>query len=247
MESERLGELAATAAQRDIVRYSDFLEIPQQKAALAAAGHEGIGCTVWGGYPEAERKIARFAPSWIETEADWPFVRLRCTWNAKYASLGHRDVLGAILALGIAREKTGDICMGDDFAQVFLRKDIAPYVIGSLESAGRATLTVSYEAEDAPVPLPKGTTMRTTVQSMRLDAIVAACCNISRAAAQELLRRGLVKRNHEETMKCDAQTARGDVLSVRGYGRWRIEEEQGETRKGRLGVLLFRFGEQRGK
>ena len=33
----------------------------------------------------------------------------------------------------------------------------------------------------------------------------------------------------------------GDLLSVRGYGRMKILEFEGRTRKGRLAVRLFRY------
>jgi RNA-binding protein YlmH len=77
---------------------------------------------------------------------------------------------------------------------------------------------------------------------MRLDAVAAAGFSLGRAEAQELIRRGLVKLNHLPEERTDARVGAGDLISIRGYGRLRVDEEQGLTKKGRLGVQMTRFG-----
>ena len=70
------------------------------------------------GYDGAERNICVFLPQWQESQ-DWisseycPLRVLRCFWP-KEIELTHRDFLGAVLSLGIDREKIGDILVRDD-------------------------------------------------------------------------------------------------------------------------------------
>ena len=87
--------------------------------------------------------------------------------------------------------------------------------------------------------------MRVTVQNERMDAILAAGCRLSRSEAQKLIAAGLVKLNHGVQMKGDARVQEGDLISARGYGRIKVQEMQGETRKGRQGILLFKYGKQK--
>ena len=45
-----------------------------------------------------------------------------------------------------------------------------------------------------------------------------------------------------QTVKNAAQTIKqGDILSMRGRGRLEVAEVRGQTKKGRIGVLLKRF------
>ena len=83
--------------------------------------------------------------------------------------------------------------------------------------------------------------MRVTVSSPRLDAVLAAGLRLSRGEAQRLIDVGLVKRNHMEALRGDLHLEEGDLLSVRGYGRMRVEGFEGLTRKGRQAVRLFRY------
>ena len=83
---------------------------------------------------------------------------------------------------------------------------------------------------------------RETVPSVRMDAVLAAGYDLSRQQAQNLIRSGAVKRNHVEDIHTDRAMEDGDLLSVRGYGRLKLEQVVGETRKGRVAIRLFRYG-----
>ncbi len=92
------------------------------------------------------------------------------------------------------------------------------------------------------LPAWQGVFVRDTVPSMRLDAVAAAGFGMSRAQARSLIERGLAKHLPEE--RADARVGAGDLISIRGCGGLRIDREQGATRKGRLGVVMTRFGQR---
>lgn len=117
-------------------------------------------------------------------------------------------------------------------------KDIA----ASLDSAGRASLKVSVAAETPQLSPPEGESLRLTVQQQRLDAVLAAACRLSRSEAQRLIAAGLVKLNHVPQLRPDARLSEGDLISARGYGRIRVTAFQGESRRGRQVVQVFRYG-----
>ena len=75
--------------------------------------------------------------------------------------------------------------------------------------------------------------------------MLAAACRLSRAEAQRLIAAGLVKLNHAPQTRADARIGEGDLISARGYGRVRVTAFQGESRRGRQIVQVFRYGEPR--
>ena len=126
----------------------------------------------------------------------FPIRRLRVPWNARYGSPGHRDILGALMGLGVGRETLGDIALLQEGALLFVHEDMADYVPANLESCGRVKVRVSPCGEEVVPPEPEGTLIYRTVPSERLDAVLAAAYDLSRQKAQEMIRAELVKVDH---------------------------------------------------
>ena len=245
-ELKRLNELALRAGHTGRVQYTRFLEPSMADAVRAAANRAGVRAAFWGGYPEAERRVAAFYDADPPDPEEYPLTALRMEWNAKFAHPAHRDLLGALMGLGIERETTGDIAMGDwrggECAYLFALREMADYIAAGLESAGRASLRLSLADETPALRPPEGEMLRVTVQNERLDAVLAAGCRLSRSEAQRLIAAGLVKLNHVPNLHADARLVEGDLISARGFGRLRVQALQGESRRGRQVVLLFRYG-----
>ena len=119
---------------------------------------------------------------------------------------------------------------GDSCAFLFALEAATPLILGEMESAGRAKLRIQ-RAEAVEMPSEKGTSVRDTVSSMRLDAVASAGFSLGRAEAQELIRRGLVKLNHLIDERTDARVRAGDLISIRGYGRLRVGRGAGFDKK----------------
>ncbi len=112
----------------------------------------------------------------------------------------------------------------------------------NLESCGRAKVRISPCGEEVAPPEPEGTLVYRTVPSQRLDAVLAAACDLSRQKAQEMIRAELVKVDHAVETRADARLEAGSLVSARGLGRFRVQEVAGLTRKGRVGLRLFVYG-----
>ena len=243
LDRRRLRELALRASYTGSPCFTRFLEPSLESDARAAANEAGVRLTLWGGHDAAERRIAAFHADEAPAGADYPLVCLALSWNPKYAEPGHRDLLGAVMGLGLERDAVGDIAPGAEngTAYLFAHRDVEGYILGNLDAAGRAKLKVSRTAEAPKLKPPEGISLRITVSSFRLDAVLAAGLKLSRSEAQRLIASGLVKRNHLEELRGDAHLEEGDLLSVRGHGRMRVDGFEGLTRKGRQAVRLFRY------
>lgn len=243
MEKKRLRELALRAAYSRNACFTRFLEPPMERDALSAANEAGVHAVFRGGWENAERRIAAFFTGEPPEEWEYPIACLELKWNPKYSSPGHRDLLGAVMGLGLERDSTGDIAMGaeDGTAYLFAHRDVESYICGNLEAAGRASLKVRSFDDIPAIRAPEGIELRVTVSSERMDAVIAAALKLSRSEAQRLIEAGLVKRSHIIELRGDIHLEEGDLLSVRGHGRMRITAFEGQTRKGRLAVRLFRY------
>ena len=241
IEKKRLRELALRASFAPCAAFTRFVEPTLENDVRAAANEAGVHAAFFGGYADAERRIAAFHDG--DAPEYFPIETLEMRWNAKFAEAKHRDLLGAVMGLGLERDATGDVCLGEEagVAYLFCTEDIADYIAANLESAGRASLKISRAGEVRIAP-PEGTGIRVTVQTLRLDALLAAGYKLSRSEAQRLISAGLVKLNHAVEERGDVHLQAGDLISARGYGRLRIDEIQGETKKGRIGAMLFRYG-----
>ena len=212
-----------------------------QDLARRCAREAGINCTLFGGYPQAERAVAAFSE---DGEAgDFPVSCLDVEWNARYAQIGHRDLLGAVMGLGVDRDTTGDIVLaGEGLAYLFCLAGMEEAVTTELDSAGRAKLRISRHEGEVVCPEPEGQRRRITLASQRLDAFVSAGYDLSRSEAQKRINAGLVKLNHLPNQRTDAHVEAGDLISVRGSGRMKVEEILGQTRRGRLAAQIFQYG-----
>lgn len=236
LTKKRLSELAKRAERRGIAVESEFLT-PAEQLELTRMRCEPY--VFDGGYDGAERRCAVFLP-WDGCEWDSRVVCLEIApSNEKFAeALTHRDYLGALMALGIRRETMGDIVIQGKRAYLFCLDSIAPYITDQLEDVRRTSVKVRAAApSDLEPPEPPKETIL-TVQSARLDALVAAVYRLSRGEAQKLFERELVLVNSLPPKSPGQPAKDGDVISVRGHGRFRYEGEAGETRKGRIRVLV---------
>ena len=239
---KRFDELALRAARRGEAAFTHFLDLNQIQRARMAAGRQGVNVTFCGGYENAERCMAAFYADEAPQDADWPIQIIRISWRAQFGSPTHRDLLGALMALGFEREKIGDIALDSEQAYLFAESDMADYIASSLTSAGRVTLRCEKVDSADNLPEPEGREIRAVVSSLRLDAVLAAAFSLSRAEAARLINQGKALVNQAETLRVDHAVPEHALLSLRGMGRVRLDEIAGETKKGRIALKFFVYG-----
>lgn len=234
--ARRMDELAVRAARTGIAQIAWFLTPAEQLQAEISAKKAGIALFCEGGYRDAERRVAAFA----EEAPTFPIVCLTIRWSRRARAPGHRDLLGSILGLGFERRMIGDILVGAEGAQAFVLREVSEYVAANLTRAGSIPVTVTVgTALEAPREV-EAESIRVTVSSVRLDAVLAAAWKLSRGAAADLVSGGKVQVNHQVELRPDKQVSEGAVLSIRGRGRLRIESIEGQTKKGRTALRILR-------
>ena len=238
---KRFLELARRSYSSDIFTFTDFLGLAEQSDFEEIRKElVGIKYDKFGGAEGAERVMIRFGdPGEIGYEVPFPICAVKIVpTSPKFAEkLGHRDYLGALLNLGIERSVLGDIVVFDSEAFVFAEEDIAEYIARELTRVRRTDVTASISEP------PKESLYRTEeriiqLSGERLDAAIAKVFNLSREDAQLLIRKGVVFVSGKAGESQAYVPRCGEVISVRGHGRFVYGEVKSLSKKGKLNVSV---------
>lgn len=239
----RLVDLAEQAVRTQKFRLSGFLDpYGAEIAETVAANYDGLAVQFDGGYLGAERQRAAFCHGAFGGRPDFSIVAVRASWNGDFLRLTHRDVLGALMGLGIEREMTGDIFVSAGAARILTDKKMAGFLVEHLTTIGAASVETELEDLQNITPREERTKdIRATVASLRVDAVAAAGFGVSRSRAAADIEADKLKLNWQSVKNAAQSLKAGDILSMRGRGRVEVVEIGGQTKKGRTGVLLRRF------
>lgn len=251
---KRLIELSRTAYQQDRITFSDFLNLNEQNI-LSILPKDRLYTKVvsFGGYEMAERRMAAFIPEALSlrsdksapeiNEIDFPFTVLRISpLNARFSEpLRHRDYLGAVLNLGIDRNKTGDILTDGTDAYLFLHRDVSEYIAKKLTRIRHTSVRVTETETVCFHPEQKFEEIRGTVASLRLDSLLAVAFSFSRSRLTGVIESGKVFVNGRLMTSNGYQISEGDIISVRGMGKFKYIGSGDRTRKNRIPVLIYKY------
>lgn len=200
------------------------------------------GAFLYGGHTECERKILGVFPDWQEPDTEeFPISLIKISLGFS-KNLTHRDYLGSLMGLGIERDRIGDIVVCDKEAYVFVHNSVSDYVINNLKKIGSCGVKLCYHnINDFVYPEGKYTLNNVVVASTRLDAVVGAAANLSRSKAANLIEKDKVSVDHRPINDCSKKVNQGELLSIRGFGRYQVEQINGETRSGRLHLTIKKY------
>ncbi len=242
--TKRLEELLMRAETRCQMQMTDFLQPRMQLVAEQyLRGAHATRYLFWGGFPQAERcRLLLFDPYGEMSPDAAEISLLRFTGRFEFVSVSHRDFLGAVMSMGLRREKLGDLLVREQGFDLFAEKEAAAYLLRQPLKVKQVPLTVRELAlADFAPPEIQVKELHIMVPSMRLDAVLAGAYHLSRSDALELVRSGRVQVNHSEVTQKDHILRENDLISCRGKGRLRIGALSGETSKGKLRVCVLKY------
>jgi len=202
------------------------------------------GLHAFGGYPDAERRMLVYLPDYLEEDALNTEAGLVCLRASFYENdhPTHRDFLGALMGLGIARETVGDISVSSESCDFFVTKEIAPYLLQNFTDAGRTKLRLEeIPLEALTVAAPQTKEIRDTLASLRLDSVISSGFRIGRSQAADLITSGRAAINGLPCENPDKTVSEGMKISVRGLGKILLRTVGGQTKKGRISVVIDRY------
>jgi len=241
---KRFIELADRSYTKGQYTFTQFLGIAElscfyeEKKALEYANP-----TVFGGYDGAERSVVRFGdPETMGYDELFPIDVLAIVpLMDKFADdLTHRDFLGALMSLGIERNLLGDIIVTGKKAYLFCVNRISEYILENLTSVKHTCVSVLRAGIEDIREIPKSFEKGKMIQaaSERIDAVIAKVYNLSRGAAMEYFAQKKVFVNGRMTENTSFGLKQDDIVTVRGFGRFKFSGIVGTSRKGRLNILI---------
>jgi len=242
---DKAAEWLEDAAERKIVRRTDFLDPRQVFIIQSLAGRFGEAqIRADGGYGEAERKRMIITPDFLDPEYEPIGITVLAVTSddARISELDHGDYLGAMLGLGVKRDKLGDIHVHEWGAHMLVAEEMAPFFELHLTQAGRVhVFTQLLPLEKLQTSVQVLDTMQCSVASMRLDGIVSEVTRLSRAKVLPPIQAGRCKVNWKVEEDPSRQLKEGDIISLQGFGRFKLVSVDGVSKKGRIRLTVGKF------
>lgn len=242
---DRATEWVERAAYAHELKMTDFLDPREADIVTSLANRNpAVRLKLSGGYEGAERKRALIAPDYrlLDDEPDGISL-LRISGETQgHIELDHGDYLGALLGLGIKRDRIGDLHVHEAFCHCLVTEEIADYLNIHLRQVHRVhVLTDILPLSELQIAETALEEMNLSVASLRLDGIASDVYRISRSKIVEPIRAGRCRVNWKVEEDPSAALKDGDVVSFKGLGRFRVLSVEGVTKKGRLRVKIGKF------
>lgn len=207
---------------------------PVEQEIVKTIVPKNVQMNLFGGYDGAQRKVACFVP--YEDNERFEISILVSKFDNRFKKISHKDILGALMHLGIERETLGDLIVDENRIVIFCKESIRDFIIMNLTSIGR--VRVQFEEVDSiEIHTPTTKEILVHASSTRLDCVVASLAHISRSEATRMIHHGLIKVN-DIVLEENRQLCNNDFVSIRKCGRFQYKDVQSTTKKGRY-ILRF--------
>lgn len=241
---KRIRELANLSYQRDIVTFSDFLNLNEQNMVSSLKQQfPQVVMETFGGYDNAERQMVAFHPDALAFTWEYPIDCLQIEPKAiKFSeNLSHRDYMGALLNLGVDRSVIGDIIVQEKAAWFFCQSKMTEFFLENLCRVRHTNILITKVNDPEEFPHPNLESINGTCASVRLDSLIALAFKASRSSMVSYIESGQVFVNGKLITSNGYEPKEGDIVSVRGKGRFIFDGVSHQTKKGRYGVRILLY------
>ena len=232
---KRFLELSERSFSKNIYTFTEFLSPAEQ--VLLKSCVKGVHYHFDGGYENAEKAVAVFGSEelcgYIES-APISYIKIEPCSMKFSGELAHRDFLGSIMSLGIRRSTLGDLIVKGNIAYAPCIENISDYICENLVDIKHTNVRcskVEHIPEDA---LPQPVESEFVVASERLDSVISSIYKLSRSESKGLCEHEKVLVGGIPMLSASYTPKEGDIISVRGHGKFIYSGIKLETKKGRL-------------
>ena len=214
-----------------------FYNPHEQEIVRKVIGHE-LQVLSDGGLIHAENQRMIICPDFYEVVPDdFEICTVEVVYNAQFGRLQHKDLLGALMNLGIKRECIGDIYDGSSL-YFACTKQTFPYIRDHLTQVKKSKVKLRESTQNVEI-IHQYTTKTFILSSLRLDKVVSTIFKVSRQTACDAIQAGNVKVNHKEVEEVSFLCHNNDMISFKRHGRVKIIDEQRQTRQGNFVVTGY--------
>lgn len=238
----RLRELADKSFRQNLFTFTGFLGLSEQDIFWKMETELSFAAPkLWGGYEGADRVMVRFGnPEELGYEEAYEISYIHISpLQEKFSDdFSHRDFLGALMNLGLERSTLGDIRVGHREAYLYCLSTVAGFICDNLDQVRHTHVKCRLVEEVGEIPQEEPVRMEIQVASERIDGVLAKVYNQSRSEVISFFQAGKVFVDGRLCENNSRMLKGGEVINLRGFGKFVYRGMQRETRKGKLSVSV---------
>ena len=246
----RIMDKVTLSRKRNRITYTDFLNEYEIKMVEKELRKNKIENFIFiGGYENSERKILIIYPEHmdenlinINLKSILKSIKIELPSEIK-GKLQHRNYLGTLLSFGLAKERIGDIIVYEDSCYIIVLNENAQYLKNSLEYEKllkKAKISV-ISIDEIKAKEIEFEEIVISVNSIRIDNILSELLKISRKNSQELIEDERVSVNYSVIQKVTKTLQEEDILVIRGYGKYIVDEFLGKNKKDKECIRIKKY------
>lgn len=203
----------------------------------------------FGGYPDAEREVLIIYPEKFSEEIAKDnlnnivkVIKIKLP-NELIGKYNHSSYLSSLMKLGLERERFGDIICFDDEAYIILLSENAEYVkenLSHLIKFKKSNIEI-INIDEIKIKQKEFEEFKIVVASNRLDNFVSEITKSSRSKAEEYILSERVLINNIVELKISKKIKVKDKITIRGRGKFIIEEFIGNNKKEKEVYLIKKY------
>ena len=214
---EKIENCIELAEKTDMIVYSkQFFPISQ----LNKLKHHELNFSFKGLNEDCEKKLLAVYPKdFTEEDLFFPVKYFKIEKKSKFIDLEHKHYLGNILALGLKRESLGDLIVKNGHCYGIILENMFDFLKENL-----------LRVNSSPVEI------------IEIDeSEVAELTNLSRTLGTNYIDLGNVQLNYEVEREKSTKIAVGDTIIIKKYGKFKIVEENGLTKKEKIKLIIRKY------
>ena len=191
---------------------------------------------------------ADFNNEFNENSFQFPNKLLKISIDSRFQEYLHKDFLGSLMGLNVRRELMGDLILENDKKKwicgyIPVSEKISDYIVSELKQIGKAVCEIEIVDVKNKNDLPKYRydDKLIIVPSKRLDSIVSTITNLSRTKVIDPIEKGKVFVDYVEEKDKSKLLEIGSLITIRGFGKYKLFLDKGETRKGKERILVKKY------
>ena len=235
---EKIENYIKLAEKTDIVIYSNqFFPVSQ----LNNLKYSGMKFSFKGLNEDCEKKLLAVYPEYFsEDYLYFPVKYFKIIKKSKFINLEHKHYLGNILGLGIKREILGDLIVKNNECYGIILENMFDFLKENLLRINSSPVEI-IEIGENEVPQNEFKELNIRLSSLRLDSLVSELTNLSRALSVNYIDLGNVQVNYEIQREKSYRISVGDTIIIKKYGKFRIEAENGLTKKDKVKLIVRKY------
>jgi RNA-binding protein YlmH len=192
----------------------------------------------YGGSEDSEKRMVAFYNYDVE---QFPIKLMKIHNKSKFSTLEHKDYLGAIMSLGIKREKLGDLIVDNDDCYFSVYEDICEYLKSNISQIGKNPCTIEEVSDFSNIPGPAFKDEVIISTSYRLDCVTSALTGLSRTKCLNMISAGKVLLNYIVETHKDKVVSENSIITIRGYGKFKVLDSDSNTGSGRFKINVKKY------